>query len=236
VTAGPTGQVPAADAPPLVVVTVGGDHHPFGRLMGWMTGWLATAGEGVRCVVQHGTATLPAGATGAPYLPHDELQRLIASARAVVSSGGPSTLSECLSAGIRPIVVPRLHSLGEAVDDHQRDFCRRMAAKGLAVVAEDETTLRDVLDKAVADASALRLDDPGERQREVARTVETLGALVDRLVDGTLDPTDRPTPRTSRRRVLDRLLRPPRRRAGHGSHLEQRGDGPAPTTTDATPS
>ncbi|MFL6139377.1 MAG: glycosyltransferase [Frankiaceae bacterium] len=217
------------------MVTVGGDHHPFGRLMDWMGAWLAAAGAGagaagadVRCVAQHGTATPPAGSTGSPYLPHDELQRLIGQARAVVSSGGPSTLSECLNAGTRPIVVPRLSSLGEAVDDHQRDFCRRMAERGFAVLAEDEAALRDALDKAVADPSALRFADPGERRREVARTVDTIGRLVDRLTD-----TDRGSEGPARRPVLDRLLAPLRRpRTDHGSRPEQ-ADGEPASPTDA---
>lgn len=41
---------------PLVVVTVGGDHHPFNRLMSWIETWLLDEGDRVRCVVQHGSA------------------------------------------------------------------------------------------------------------------------------------------------------------------------------------
>jgi UDP-N-acetylglucosamine transferase subunit ALG13 len=218
------------DQQALIVVTVGGDHHPFGRLMAWLSGWLATADGGVRCVAQHGTATPPAGSTGSPYLPHDELQRLIGEATAVVSSGGPSTLSECLSAGTRPIVVPRLAGLGEAVDDHQRDFCRRMAEKGFAILAEDEATLHAALDEAIADPAGLRLADPGERRRAVARTVETIGSLVDRLIDDTRSPAAR----RSRGRRRSRLpISPWRGRAGDGPRLERPGDGPPPPTTDA---
>jgi len=163
----------------LVLVTVGGDHHPFARVMRWTESWLAARDGRVRCVAQHGTAPPPAGASATPFLPHAELQRLIAEADVVVSSGGPSTMSECLDAGIKPVVVPRRAALGEVVDDHQLDFCRRMAARDRAALAEDEATLHELLDKALADPGTFRSVDPGERRREVARTVATLGALID---------------------------------------------------------
>jgi len=47
---------------PLVLVTVGTDHHPFDRLVGWIDRW-APPGR-VRLVVQYGTAVPPRGLSG----------------------------------------------------------------------------------------------------------------------------------------------------------------------------
>ena len=46
-----------------------------------------------------------------------------------------------LSQGKRPIVVPRLSRFGEAVDDHQLPFARRLAERGLVTLLEDESEL-----------------------------------------------------------------------------------------------
>jgi UDP-N-acetylglucosamine transferase subunit ALG13 len=158
--------------------------------MRWTERWLADTNRGVRLVAQHGPARPPAGAVARQYIAHDELLHLIAGAAAVVTAGGPSTVSECLDIGLRPVVVPRVAALGEVVDDHQAAFCRRIAAENLAVVVEDEASLRDALDKAVADPTAFRLGETGWRSRQVAATADRLGALVDDLVEahGTRPP------------------------------------------------
>lgn len=127
---------------PLLLVTVGGDHHPFDRLMRWVEDWLVDEGDRVRCVVQSGPARPPANAESLPYLDHQDLLALMSEARAVVSSGGPATLSEARRLGHRPVAVPRLATLGEVVDDHQRSFTRRLHELGLVVQAEREADFR----------------------------------------------------------------------------------------------
>jgi UDP-N-acetylglucosamine transferase subunit ALG13 len=127
---------------PLLFVTVGGDHHPFDRLMRWVEDWLVDDGQGVRCVVQSGPARPPANAESLPYLDHQDLLSLMSDARAVVSSGGPATLTEARRLGHRPVAVPRLASLDEVVDDHQRSFTRRLHELGLVVQAENEVDFR----------------------------------------------------------------------------------------------
>ncbi len=134
---------------PLVVVTVGGDHHPFDRLMRWVEDWLADEGEQVRCLVQHGTARPPEGAEACAYIDHDDLLRAMANARAVVSSGGPTTLSEARLLGHRPIAVPRQSRLGEHVDDHQLIFTSRLHALGLVARVESEADFRTELTAAL---------------------------------------------------------------------------------------
>lgn len=173
-----------ADLPghrPLVVVTVGSDHHRFDRLIQWVDSWLGgQTGRGVDCVIQHGTATMPAHGRSVPYLEHAELQRLFAHATAVVAQGGPLSIIESLRAGRRPIVVPRLARLDEVVDDHQRSFCAFLAARGQVRIAEDAAALAAELDAAIADPDSLRFtpeNDGGAREvaiDRIARVAESL--------------------------------------------------------------
>ena len=141
----------AAEAePPLVLVTVGTDHHPFDRLVDWVDRWLAETTHAVRCVVQHGTSRAPHVADGQPKFRHTELQRLVAEAHVVVCHGGPGTIMDCRQVGLTPIVVPRRHDLGEHVDNHQVRFTRRIAESGLIQLAESEPRLRELVDSSLA--------------------------------------------------------------------------------------
>lgn len=159
---------------PLVLVTVGGDHHPFERLMAWVQNMVDTEGDRIRWVVQYGSASAPpVGAEAMDYLDHHDLLDLMNQARAVVTSGGPSTLLEARTLGHRPIVVPRWSSLGEHVDDHQRAFASRMHEAGIAVRVETEVEFRRAVEVAI-DAPRIVVDANAERPA-VARA----GSLID---------------------------------------------------------
>jgi hypothetical protein len=47
--------------------------------------------------------------------------------------------------GRRPIVIPRRHHLGEAVDDHQLPLARRLHAAGVVLLLEDADGLADAI-------------------------------------------------------------------------------------------
>jgi UDP-N-acetylglucosamine transferase subunit ALG13 len=160
----------------LVFVSVGTDHHPFDRLVGWVDAWLP---DGVQCVVQHGTSAPPRRAEGVAYLDHGALTALLEEAAVVVSHGGPTTITESRRHGRRPIVVPRSPALGEHVDDHQQRFCARMAAKGLISTAADEDVFRALLDRALSSPADFVVEARGG---DVAESVARFGSLVDDLL------------------------------------------------------
>jgi UDP-N-acetylglucosamine transferase subunit ALG13 len=160
---------------PLVLVTVGGDQHPFNRLMDWVESWVADEGDRVRCVVQHGHARPPAGAECFDFLDHDTLLDLMNEARAVVSSGGPTTLSEASRLGHRPVTVPRQSALGEHVDDHQRVFTRHLHDSGIIVRVEDESSFRSAV-AAAMDAPRLVNGNDGAATKLI---VNRVGELID---------------------------------------------------------
>ncbi len=65
--------------------------------------------------------------------------------------------------GLRPIVVPRKHELGEHVDDHQLELSRRLAQSGIVTLVEDERDLAAAVfassDEAIASGTPLRGPD-----------------------------------------------------------------------------
>jgi len=177
---------------PLLLVTVGTDHHPFDRLVRWADAWLAGHPGGLRCLMQTGTSAPPTGAADwQAYLEFDALQAAMGAAAAVVCHGGPGTILGARHRGAVPIVVPRQHRLGEHVDDHQVAFSRRLAADGGEIhLAETEAELHRLLDRVAGEPAAFRA---GPEDRATATAVREFGRLVDGLVG------DRPGPRAGAR-------------------------------------
>jgi len=141
--------------PFTVVATFGTDHHRFDRLARWLERWLASHRD-VRCVVQEGSTTPPAGAEPVGIVSRSELLALMGDADVVLGQGGPGTVLDAAVADRMPVVVPRLARYDEAVDDHQLAFCRRMASDGRALLVETEEQLRATLDAALADPARVR--------------------------------------------------------------------------------
>lgn len=166
---------------PLVLVTVGTDHHPFDRLVDWVDRWLADgAMERVDCIVQHGSSKAPQIARPRRVLDHDELQTLLTGASVVVCHGGPTTITECRRLGRLPIVVPRSPSLGEHVDEHQERYCARVDGQGILAPARTEVELRGLLERALAEPDAFAVPTT-EDADSVAAAVQRFAAAVDEL-------------------------------------------------------
>lgn len=166
-----------------ILVTVGSDHHPFDRLIGWVDEWLTERRhDDVSCVLQYGTAAPPRHGIAHDFLPHNELQALLQGAQVVVTQGGPMGIVESLQFGTTPIVVPRLARLGEVVDDHQVTFCRQLSAVGKCVLAEDSAALWDAMNLALGQSDVYAIE-PASVDEQVARSVERFGEVVDGLPD-----------------------------------------------------
>lgn len=176
---------------PLVFVTVGTDAFPFTRLMRWIEGWLAGGGGArVQMIVQHGPSRPPEGVEAHEFLPYADVRAAMKRAAAIVCHGaGPSVL-ESLENQTIPIVVPRRRAFGEAVDDHQVAFARRMAAEGLVRLADSPEELAAALDEVANHPDAFKL---AARSVGEADAAERFARAVAPLLSGTSpDPTDRP--------------------------------------------
>jgi UDP-N-acetylglucosamine transferase subunit ALG13 len=167
-----------ASSPP-VFVTVGTDHHPFDRLVGWIDEWASGRRDGAEVFVQFGTSTPPKAASGSDYVGHDEMEDRIDSAAAIVCHGGPGTIVDCLRSGTKPIVVPRRHALGEHVDDHQVRFARRLEAAGYIHVADGPEKLAQLLDRALSGSEDFVARPTADKiQATVARFGEVTAELL----------------------------------------------------------
>lgn len=166
-------------APPLVYVGTGTDKKfVFPRLISWIESWKATSSGEIDLRLQ-------AGITPSAVLPSvvqysdEELDALIARASAAVIQGGAAGIMRMRRHGLKPVVVPRYGSRGEAVDDHQVTFVRWADAKGMVVHAETEDHLHALLDKVLLDAEAYRFTP---EPPSTAQTVAHFSARVEKLL------------------------------------------------------
>jgi UDP-N-acetylglucosamine transferase subunit ALG13 len=144
----------------MIFVTIG-TSEPFDRL-------LAAVGElGVHeeMVAQVGaSSTRPRHATCHEFLSFDETLAYMREARVVIAHAGVGTVLSALRVGQIPVVSPRLQQFGEAVDDHQVPFSRRLAELGYVRLVEDLSELEGAVSTTVADqrtqtvSSALSLE------------------------------------------------------------------------------
>jgi UDP-N-acetylglucosamine transferase subunit ALG13 len=176
-TAGPELREPAG---PRVVVTVGTDHHPFDRIIGWINDWLDAHPQQVRgFFVQSGAASVVPACPGSRFLDVGRLDAVLDEADVIVCHGGPASIAAAWARGLLPIVVPRRPQLGEHVDDHQVRFCLKLAELGRVWLAQTPAEFASKLAEAARDPARLRADVPAA---DVDAAVERFGELVEELV------------------------------------------------------
>ncbi len=122
----------------MILVTVGTLHFPFERLLRAVD---ELPGDEELIVQSRAPGTRPARARCVEDFPYEQLVAEIRRARVVVCHAGVGSILTALANGKRPIVVPRLGRYGEAVDDHQLAFGRRLAEAGLVTLVEDPAEL-----------------------------------------------------------------------------------------------
>jgi UDP-N-acetylglucosamine transferase subunit ALG13 len=167
---------PRASGQPLLFITVGTEQWPFDRLLQWVERWVVRAGPVARVLVQRGPSAAPGSVESVASMAYDDVMAAIEKAAAVVCHGG-TTVLEARRHGHVPIVVPRLRSLGECVDDHQVAYARRLAAAREAHVAESEDSFHELLDRVLVSPGDFRSP---ERPRQ-GDAVERFMGLVNGL-------------------------------------------------------
>jgi UDP-N-acetylglucosamine transferase subunit ALG13 len=175
----------------MIFVTVGTNETPFDRLV-----QAVDALDRDDVLVQYGSSAVrPTRAKGIDFLPYEDLVEHVRASDVVVTHAGAGSVLVAIANGKRPIVMPRLHRLGEAVDDHQLWFARRLEERGLAVVAEEAADLAAAV---AAGGGTLAVSELG-----AAALAEDLGHAIDAIVEA--------------RRLPRRLRSPLRRRAEPGA-------------------
>lgn len=201
---------------PMVVLSVGTDHHPFQRLVDWVAQWSLDHPH-TKVVIQRGSVAGPPNMESHELIPHPELRELFRSATAVVSHGGPSTVMDARMAGKLPIVVPRNPDLGEHVDGHQLRFAEHLGRYGLARVAHTEEDLRAALATALATPEEFEIP---LAETEASAGVVQFGQVMDNLLGVNTklrlyDLSGSDEREAQRRQAEDRRRR--NRRAGKGA-------------------
>jgi UDP-N-acetylglucosamine transferase subunit ALG13 len=140
----------------LILVSLGTDEHPFGRALDAVAPLRFTH----ELVVQHGHTPARAWpeARWLDFVGFDAFESLIRDADAVVCHGGVGTIMTALSLQRRPIVIPRLSSFGEHVDDHQRQIVEKLAPRRLLVPLLDTTDLEAAIEQSRAETPVWQRD------------------------------------------------------------------------------
>jgi UDP-N-acetylglucosamine transferase subunit ALG13 len=91
--------------------------------------------------IQHGNAQLPASVAGVAHIARVELLEKMRAADVVVTHGGSGSVLDAVSLGFRPVLVPRLARFGEAVNDHQLELMKALAAQERVIPVYELETL-----------------------------------------------------------------------------------------------
>jgi UDP-N-acetylglucosamine transferase subunit ALG13 len=158
----------------MIVVTIGTNEQPFDRLIR-----AARALESDELLVQYGSSREPHGrGEWVEFLSFDELAGKAREARAVVCHAGVGSIMLARRCGHTPIVMPRRHHLGEAVDDHQVFLAKRLAKSGIVTLVEDEQELAAALaaPTGAAAARAGTISGAGALTADLRTLLSELGA------------------------------------------------------------
>jgi exopolysaccharide biosynthesis glucuronosyltransferase PssE len=125
----------------MIFVTIGSS-EPFDRLLRALEGSV----NGEALLVQRGSSQIaPRHASVVDFMTFDDFIDAVRRARVTVTHAGVGSVLAVISLGKRPVVVPRLRRFGEAVDDHQLPFARRLHEAGLVVLVEDLSQLKEAI-------------------------------------------------------------------------------------------
>jgi UDP-N-acetylglucosamine transferase subunit ALG13 len=129
-----------------ILVTVGTALQPFDRLLQYTDEALAALTTPVAGVCQYGCGRVrPRGLVLKETLARTEFDAEMANADVVISHAGVGALWSALREGHKPLVVPRLGTRGEHVNDHQLEIAEALGNEGRIEVIRNAAQLRDAL-------------------------------------------------------------------------------------------
>ncbi len=171
-------------------VSVGTDYHRFDRLVWWLDEWLAHEPDVGTVLIQCGTSATSEHGESIDYLQRNQLIEEFEKASVVVCHGGPATIMESRKNGIVPIVVPREERYDEHVNDHQVDFCERLASHGDIQLARTKDEFFRLLDLAVERGAPEVAVDDGHALRSVHKFESTINEMFGAESDGEVAHTE----------------------------------------------
>jgi UDP-N-acetylglucosamine transferase subunit ALG13 len=139
----------------VIFVTVGTHHQPFERLLN-VIGDLEQ-----ELVVQYGPGTPPSGVARAEaFMSFDTMLECFRAADKVITHAGVGSIICASREGHTPLVVPRLHELGEHVDDHQVELTRALEQRGRVIAVWEVEDLRQTIATAPSRQAPSQVEEP----------------------------------------------------------------------------
>ncbi len=124
----------------MIFVTVGTHEQPFDRLVRKMDDLVAQGAINEEVIIQTGYCNYePKHCTWQKLYPYKDMLRFVEKARIVITHGGPSSFIMPLQIGKIPIVVPRQVRFGEHINNHQVEFCERVAKEQKNIIVIENT-------------------------------------------------------------------------------------------------
>lgn len=131
-----------------IFITVGNAFNPFDRVLAWADEAIASLDVPVEGICQYGHSTIrPRKLNCQQSLSRTEFDSEIARADVVICHAGVGTLWSALREGHRPLVVPRLGSLGEHVNDHQLEIVDALRKEERIEVIRDASHMASELQR-----------------------------------------------------------------------------------------
>ena len=163
----------------LIFVTVGTHEQPFNRLVKKIDQLKKSGAINEDVIIQTGFSTYePDNCEWNKLYSYQEMVRMVADARIVITHGGPSSFIMPLQIGKIPIVVPRRKKFGEHVNDHQLEFSKAVAERqGNLIVVEDVDNLLGIIGNYDGMISSM----PDSLKSKNIRFNENLEKIVQRL-------------------------------------------------------
>ena len=169
----------------MIFVTVGTDQHPFDRLVK-MIDFLREKGiieEDV--LIQTGSSRYrPKSCEYSEYLPFDHMVEKMKEARIVITHGGPGSIMPVVHYGKVPIVVSRKKKFGEAVDDHQISFTKKLEEKSQIIAAYDTEELEAKIKNYEVIIQSMKSEEKryGSPENRVSKFAQALDEICEKLL------------------------------------------------------
>ena len=109
----------------MIFVALGTSPSPFASIVSP----LVSLSREYDILCQSGSTKFPPSIHSIPFLDHSQIQSYILNADLVVTHGGVGLISDCLSLGVKPVVVPR-DGVADGANHSQRDFADLLALYG----------------------------------------------------------------------------------------------------------
>ena len=149
-------------------VSVGNGHQPFTRLLDAVDALAPSLPQPM--VVQHGhTPFASTHCTCVDFMSMDAFMEHVSSASILIVHAGAGSILSALQTGKIPIIVPRRASLGEHIDDHQRELAVALAGAGRVLLVEDMAQLGAAVAEAVKGRGGIENKDQGATLIESVR-------------------------------------------------------------------